>query len=76
MDLMEKSYFDDDSDDEESRVVALATRLHIRSSSANSPAPCGKKEKTLRSQKSRKNLKSAGDAFKDMFGKKKTAGVV
>jgi len=72
MNLMEKSYFDDDSDDEESKLITLATRLHIRSSSANSPPPSNR-EKALRSQKSRRNLKSAGDAFfKGMFGLKKT----
>jgi hypothetical protein len=71
MHLMEKSYFDDDSDDE-SKLAALATRLNIRSTSSNSSGPCKKKENLLRSQKSRMNLMSA---VKFMFGTKEMPGV-
>ena len=75
IELMEHSYFDD-SDNKESKLAALVTRLHIKSASSNSPHPCGKKEKSLRSQTSRKNLKSAGDAFKGMLGMRKSSGAV
>ena len=76
MELMEKSCFDDDSDDgsdDEGRLAALATRLHIRNTSANSSAPCGKKEKQIRSQKSRRNLKIAGNKVKGILRMKKSS---
>jgi hypothetical protein len=71
MDLMEKSYFDDDSDDDESKIALLATRLHIKRTNSNSPSPCGNKEKQLRSQKSWRNVRGAGDALRGMFGIRK-----
>lgn len=81
MDLMEKSCFEEDSDDDDEGTLAalaseVATRLHIRSASSNSPGPGGNKEKKLRSQKSRRNLASAGEKVKGMLGMKKSLGVV
>jgi hypothetical protein len=73
MENHEKSYFDEDSDDEESTLSALAngvkTRLHIRSASSNSSRG---KEKTLKSPKSMRNLKLAGEKVKGMLGMKKS----
>ena len=74
-DLMEKSYFEDDSDGEDSKLSRLATKLHIRGASSNSPSPCGTKDRTLRNQKSRRSLKSAGDAFMGIFAEQQSASI-
>ena len=79
MDLMEKSCFEDDSDDDcddEGRLAALATRLRMRSASAKSSAPCDKKEKSLRGQKSRRNLKIAGDKVKGILKMRQSSDVL
>ena len=73
--MAEQSYFEEDSDNE-GTLAAWATRLHIRSMSSDSPGLSGKKEKHLRSQKSRRNLKSAGEKVKGIFGMKKSPGLV